>query len=33
MNKQLERWSPWILLLAVVLLWQVHVRFGLQRLP
>ncbi|WP_286998844.1 MULTISPECIES: ABC transporter permease [Comamonas] len=22
-NKQLERWSPWILLLAVVLLWQV----------
>ncbi len=22
-NKQIERWSPWILLLAVVLLWQV----------
>lgn len=22
-NKQMERWSPWILLLAVVLLWQV----------
>ncbi len=22
-NKQLERWSPWILLLAVVVLWQV----------
>lgn len=22
-NKQFERWSPWILLLAVVLLWQV----------
>ena len=22
-NKQLERWSPWVLLLAVVLLWQV----------
>jgi NitT/TauT family transport system permease protein len=22
-NKQLERWSPWVLLLAVVVLWQV----------
>ena len=22
-NKQIERWSPWILLLAVVVLWQV----------
>lgn len=22
-NKQLERWSPWLLLVAVILLWQV----------
>lgn len=31
-NKQLERWSPWVLLLAVVVLWQV-ICSGLQVSP
>ena len=22
-NKQIERWSPWLLLVAVIVLWQI----------